>query len=610
MEKIKKAVVLAAGFGTRLRPLTFTLPKPLLPVWNEPMLERILKMLENWGVEEIAVNAHWKAEKVRAYIARRQSKANIIVSEEPEILGTGGVLNPLRTFIGNDSFWLVNGDIVVENVKQEPILKAFEASGNFAACLISEYQGPRTIEADPEGRVCNWKSDFPGDHGTYTYCGCAVVSSDIFHYLQPSGFSSIVFAYEEAMMKDAKFVVGVAQEDSFWGDAGTLESYLEIHAALNQEKFEENPNVIFEGVKLLPSADLAGCVVTGGLIGGAFSRTAIVGVAQMDDPKLKAITEKLGWKLEDTAAQFIGERGSDRSFWRLICGDERAVAVVYDDAKRPENARYAEHSKLLSEAGVPVAKVLADIPEMKILAIEDLGCESIETHLQKHKKNLVKLYTPVVQAIAKMHTSGTEAVLAKDAKLEPSFGEDLYKWERDLFETYAVKERFGYDALPAEVAKELEGVALELCRQRPVLVHRDFQSSNVLLRKDGSFGFIDFQGMRLGAAAYDLASLLYDPYVEIDEATRKSLAKVYREAVPELANGVNVLALAAVQRLVQALGAFGRLASVGQPGFMKHISRALQNLLEAADEADLDAVGAFAEELIARENVIEGRFFR
>ena len=65
----RKAVVLAAGLGTRLRPLTDAMPKPLLPVWGEPMLERILRMLEEWGVEEIAVNAHHLPEKVRAYCA-------------------------------------------------------------------------------------------------------------------------------------------------------------------------------------------------------------------------------------------------------------------------------------------------------------------------------------------------------------------------------------------------------------------------------------------------------------------------------------------------------------------------------------------------------------
>ena len=146
---------------------------------------------------------------------------------------------------------------------------------------------------------------------------------------------------------------------------------------------------------------------------------------------------------------------------------------------------------------------------------------------------------------------------------------------------------------------DLEAVAAELTRQRPVLVHRDFQSSNVLYRDDGTFAFIDFQGMRLGAAAYDLASLLYDPYVPLDEKARTALARLYP---------VDRLAYGAVQRLVQALGAFGRLASVGQPQFERHIPRALGNLLAAADEADLDALGGFVEDLIAKEEIRLGHF--
>ena len=196
-----------------------------------------------------------------------------------------------------------------------------------------------------------------------------------------------------------------------------------------------------------------------------------------------------------------------------------------------------------------------------------------------------------------MHEQGTERAL--DVPLEPSFGPDLYAWERDLFENFCVKERYGYEKLPDDVRADLEAVAEELARQRPVLVHRDFQSSNVLYRPDGSFAFIDFQGMRLGAAAYDLASLLYDPYVPLDEKARTALARLYP---------VDRLAYGAVQRLVQALGAFGRLASVGQPQFERHIPRALGNLLAAADEADLDALGGFVEDLIAKEEIRLGHF--
>jgi aminoglycoside/choline kinase family phosphotransferase len=84
----------------------------------------------------------------------------------------------------------------------------------------------------------------------------------------------------------------------------------------------------------------------------------------------------------------------------------------------------------------------------------------------------------------------------------------------------------------------------------------------------------------------------------MDEKTRLALARAY--PVPAFAFG-------AVQRLVQALGAFGRLEAAGQPQFARHVPRALENLLAAADEAGLDALGGFAEDLIAKEQIRLGR---
>ena len=105
--------------------------------------------------------------------------------------------------------------------------------------------------------------------------------------------------------------------------------------------------------------------------------------------------------------------------------------------------------------------------------------------------------------------------------------------------------------------------------------------------------------MRLGPAAYDLASLVYDPYVTFTEGGRRALVALYAKKAerPEL---VKILPYAAVQRLVQCLGAYGRLESVGQPQFGKYVLPALENLLDAADKAGLDAVGALAEDLIAQ----------
>lgn len=602
----RKAVILAAGFGERLRPLTLVKPKPLMPVWGVPMIERIVMLLRSWGVKDFMVNAHHLPDQVekwcRDYAMASEGEVSVSVSRESEILGTGGVLKPLKGWIGDEPFWLVNGDIVIEDLDPEPIVQAFERSGRFAGAWISGEFGPKTVEPDFEGRICNWHSDIAGDWGTATYCGAALLSPDVIGYLPDRPKSSIVEAYENAMMKDARFVVGTEVEGSYWADAGTLERYLEAHAALDSDRFSSNPNVIFEGVKLLDSADLAGTVITGGLIGGDFTRTAIVGVKQLvdagangDGKRLAALAKEMGWPIDDAAAEFLGARGSDRSFWRLICGNDRAIAILYDDSKRGENARYASHARLLDAAGVRAVKVLADLPGEKALAMEDLGAESLESRAKERGANLARLYAPVIEEIRKFHEKGLEA--ACGVELESAFGDELFAWERALFEDHAVKGRWGLDGLPAKVKDELESVAAELASQPQVLLHRDFQSSNVLYRDGKKPVFIDFQGMRLGPAAYDMASLLYDPYVPLDELDRKKLKGLY--PVPALEKG-------AVQRLVQAIGAFCRLSSVGQTRFEGFILPALQNLLEAADDAGLDAVGAFAEDMIAREGMRSG----
>jgi NDP-sugar pyrophosphorylase family protein len=98
MKMPRKALVLAAGLGTRLRPLTYVFPKPLMPLWNLPLLEHVLRLLESWGVQEIVVNAHWMPETIEAWVKERRGTATITLSFEPEILGTGGALRPLRAF--------------------------------------------------------------------------------------------------------------------------------------------------------------------------------------------------------------------------------------------------------------------------------------------------------------------------------------------------------------------------------------------------------------------------------------------------------------------------------------------------------------------------------
>ena len=539
---IKKAVVLAAGHGTRLRPFTCATPKPLMPVWGETMLSRIVALLRERGVDDIVVNAHHLHEQVRAwtddYRKAAQAagdKVRIKLSYEPEILGNGGVLNPLREWIGDEPFYLVSSDIVMENVPDlEPAFARLKTSGCIGVALVTE-SGPRTIEVEPESKfVTCWKSPDPGVEGTFTYCGFAILKPEILNYVKPDGFSSIVTAFEKAMMEGGKFIRAVESKDLLWEDAGTIQRYIDLNRDGEDNGFADIPQL------------------------------QAVGAA---NPK------------------FLGARGSERVFF----GCDQGIAVMYDDGNRDENGKYPGHARWLKAKGIPVPEILADVPEKKVMLMSNAGTE---------RKMTLDDYVKVVETLVKFNALGTAPDVP--ANLLPPFDDETWEWERNLFAKYCLGANFQLEMSEA-VRKELEGVAEILEREPKALVHRDFQSTNVLW-KNGELSFIDFQGMRLGPAAYDLASLVYDPYVTFTEGERKALVALYAKLAnrPEL---VKILPYAAVQRLAQCLGAYGRLASVGQPQFGKHVVPALRNLLVAADEANLNAIGALAEDLLAKKEL-------
>ena len=437
-----------------------------------------------------------------------------------------------------EPFYLVNGDIVVENAPN-PLDKVrnFDSTAVIGVALVSE-SGPRTIEVEPEsGFVTNWRSQDAGCDGTYTYCGITVLKPEILNFVKPDGFSSIVSAYEDAMMH-GRFVKALKSREMLWTDAGTIPSYIDLNRDGDDNAFT-------------------------------------------DIPQVKAALEAAGSK-PDSSVEFIGARGSERVFFRC----DKGVIILYDDGNRDENGLYAGHARFLKSRGVPVPEVLADLPGIKALVLEDAGGE---------KKMSVDDYANVVEELVRFNTLGDDPEL-DGLNLLPGFDDETWAWERRLFQKFCLASRFRRE-MPKDVEAELEKVAEILEKEPKALVHRDFQSTNVLW-KNGKPRFIDFQGMRLGPAAYDLASLLYDPYVNLSEKTRLALSALYAKKCGR-AEIEKILPFAAVQRLVQCLGAYGRLASVGQPQFCKWVLPALQNLLSAADDAGLDAVGALAEDLIA-----------
>jgi aminoglycoside/choline kinase family phosphotransferase len=185
--------------------------------------------------------------------------------------------------------------------------------------------------------------------------------------------------------------------------------------------------------------------------------------------------------------------------------------------------------------------------------------------------------------------------------LPAEFNAALYLWEQNYFFENCLGRHFGVDkgkidnvaALPA-----LQEIAENLAKRSRVLVHRDFQSQNILVRHSQAY-LIDFQGMRPGLAQYDLASVLYDPYVDLTVAERDELLEHYCDGKPD-DDFSETLRFCAMQRLMQALGAYGFLGLVkGHQHFLQHIPKAVSSLREVV--AKIDGL-ELAENLLARLN--------
>lgn len=539
MNAPRKAFVLAAGFGTRLQPMTFSTPKPLMPIWNEPMLAHILRMLESWGVREAVINAHHLADRIQAWVEAYTGPIKLTVAVEAEILGTGGALRPVKDFFGDEPFWLVNGDIAA-SLPPEPLMEAFEKSRGFAAVWLEAKKGPLTVEMDFYGRITNYRSPTPGVKHTYTLCGVHLITTGLLRYLPDTPFCSIVDAYTAAMY-DNHFVHGAVIPASYWNDGGTPADYLAIHRDVQKRAARSLPGSEYYAAAQTPPDALTAQACT-----------------------------LLGWPLAETIAIPFGRRGSARTFWRLVNGKKSVIAIGYESS-RAENTRYAAAAHFLADLGMNVPKIIVDDPAQCILILEDCGDDSLERRSNRPDAPLIADYTLALDQLALLHTRGLPAAV----ELEPPFTAPLYRWEIGLFEKH-----FSKEPLPPEALAELKSGVNTLLAQPPALLHRDLQSSNIIFKNKKAV-IIDFQGMRTGAAAYDLASLLFDAYTPLTTAHRQELLEIYnqRAAAPITPE---VLHIAAAQRLMQALGAFGRLTAAGQKRFAAYIPRALRNLREAA----------------------------
>jgi len=258
-----RALVLAAGYGTRLRPLTDDLPKPLLPVLGAPLLARTLDVLAAVGSSATAINLHHRAEAIPAAFGDRHRGMPLVYSREEPILGTSGAFVPLRDFFaGADTVLLVNGDSLCDWPLAE-LLARHRRRGAVATMLLAGRPDPRPfgggIGIDRGGRVTAIRSEptFGPVVRRHVYAGAYALSPRLLDRLPPGFSDSMNDLFPPVLAAGERIDALVTWRP--WHDLGTPARYLD---ALRDLARREGPHGYRgEGARVEADADVRDAVL-------------------------------------------------------------------------------------------------------------------------------------------------------------------------------------------------------------------------------------------------------------------------------------------------------------------------------------------------------------
>lgn len=237
-----KALLLAAGLGTRLRPLTGILPKPLCLFYGRPILDLVYEQIKKLGIQSIAINTHHLPDVIRQHI---QTHPQVYtppphISYEPEILGTGGAINPLRAWLGHDDLLICNGDVIAD-IDLAALQRQHRESGADATMVLLDRHKKGTNPVAFEGNRIKAIGDQPvkatESHTLATFSGIHIIGPRLVQAIARSGSPSIIEAYIHLLQEGALIQAFIHR--GFWEDLGTPRDYFAAHRAVLQHPDRE-----------------------------------------------------------------------------------------------------------------------------------------------------------------------------------------------------------------------------------------------------------------------------------------------------------------------------------------------------------------------------------
>jgi len=219
-----KAMILAAGMGERLRPLTNIYPKVLVPVVNKPVIDRIIQFLTTHGVEKIIINAHHHYRMIRDYLqGGNPFGVKVEIRIEKEILGTGGGIKNTQDFWDNDPFIVINGDILTD-IDLGDVYEFHLKNNHLVTMVLHDFPQYNKVRVDKEMNIL---SIGPGTDvkGTLAFTGIHVINPEVLSFIPDKKKYNIIDAYKR-LIDLKKPIRGYIATDHRWIDIGTITDYL------------------------------------------------------------------------------------------------------------------------------------------------------------------------------------------------------------------------------------------------------------------------------------------------------------------------------------------------------------------------------------------------
>lgn len=292
------AMVLAAGLGTRLRPLTDRRAKPALPVAGEPLIRRIIAWLAGWGITDAVLNLHHRPDTIAAVLGDG-SDLGVRVRyswELPLLLGSAGGPRLALPILGVDAFWLINGDTIAE-VNLAALADEHARNGARVTLAVVPHPDPQAyggVRVDDQGRVCAFTRRGAQAAGTWHFTGVQLVAADVFAPVPTNQPSSTIGGIYDVAIHRTPGAVSAFKSDAAFHDIGTPIDYLaasrafassahggewlgrDVHvhptAALHE-------TIVWNGVWIGEDARLDRCIVTDGVVvpaGAVYSRAILL----------------------------------------------------------------------------------------------------------------------------------------------------------------------------------------------------------------------------------------------------------------------------------------------------------------------------------------------